>query len=396
MLKPITSTGQMETAVGKLAERSVASFPTAAGDRSFNPRSNKTVEKLDRRRFHEISPNSRKSRRGAGRRASSHSQGRDIVMDVAFTSFVGIDIAKRTLDVHVLPERRSLQHSNDSKGRRQLREQLPPPGLCLIVVEATGGYERALVAELIDAGYHVAVVNPRQARDFAKACGHLAKTDRIDAAVLARFGEAVELRIQAKIPEKQLELQDLVARRRQLVELRAGEMNRKEKASSKLVRKSLQETIDLLTKQIRRFEKQIAALVQSDDEWKQKTQIVQSVPGVGSQVSACLLADVPELGQLNRQQIAALVGIAPFNCDSGPFRGRRTIRGGRISVRCALYMAALTARRANPVIRAFADRLAALGKKPKVILTACMRKLLVILNTMVKNKTLWNPEISIT
>jgi transposase len=317
-------------------------------------------------------------------------------MDVAFTSFVGIDIAKRTLDVHVLPERRSLQHSNDSKGRRQLQKQLPPPGLCLIVVEATGGYERALVAELIDAGYHVAVVNPRQARDFAKACGHLVKTDRIDAAVLARFGEAVELRIQAKIPEKQLELQDLVARRRQLVELRAGEMNRKEKVTSKLVRKSLQETIDLLTKQIRRFEKQIAALVQSDDEWKQKTQIVQNVPGVGSQVSACLVADVPELGQLNRQQIAALVGIAPFNCDSGQFRGRRTIRGGRISVRCALYMAALTARRVNPVIRAFADRLAALGKKPKVILTACMRKLLVILNTMVKNKTFWNPTISIT
>jgi transposase len=386
----------MVTAVGRLAKRSEARFPTAAGGRSSALRSKKTVGELDRRRSHEISPNSRQSRRGASRRSSSHSQGRDIVMDVAFKSFVGIDIAKRTLDVHVLPERRSLQHSNDSKGRRQLREQLPPPGLCLIVVEATGGYERALVAELIDAGYHVAVVNPRQVRDFAKACGHLAKTDRIDAAVLARFGEAVELRIQAKIPEKQLELQDLVARRRQLVELRAGEMNRKEKVTSKLVRKSLQETIDLLTKQIRRFEKQIAALVQSDDEWKQKTQIVQSVPGVGSQVSACLLADVPELGQLNRQQIAALVGIAPFNCDSGQFRGRRTIRGGRISVRCALYMAALTARRANPVIRAFADRLAALGKKPKVILTACMRKLLVILNTMVKNKTFWNPEISIT
>jgi len=394
MLKQRKASVQNEPAVGKLAERSEARFPTAAGDRSFNPRSNKTAKKPDRRRFHEISPNSRKSRRSAGRRASSHSQGRDIVMDVAFTSFVGIDIAKRTLDVHVLPERRSLQHSNDSKGRRQLREQLPPPGLCLIVVEATGGYERALVAELIDAGYHVAVINPRQARDFAKACGHLAKTDRIDAAVLARFGEAVELRIQAKIPEKQLELQDLVARRRQLVQLRAGEMNRQQQAISKPVRKSLQETIDLLTKQIRRLEKHIAALVQSDDEWKQKTQIVQSVPGVGSQVSASLVSDVPELGRLNRQQIAALIGIAPFNCDSGQFRGQRTIRGGRISVRCSLYMAALSARRFNPVIRAFADRLAALGKKPKVILTACMRKLLVILNTMVKNKTVWNPEIS--
>ena len=386
----------MGTTVGKLAKRSGARFPTATGDRSSGPRSNKTVGELDRRRSHEISPNSRKSRRGPGRRASSHLQGRDIVMDVAFTSFVGIDIAKRTLDVHVLPERRSLKHSNDSKGRRQLREELPPPGLCLIVVEATGGYERALVAELIDGGYHVAVVNPRQARDFAKACGKLAKTDRIDAAVLARFGEAVELRIQAKIPEKQLELQDLVARRRQLVELRAGEMNRKENVTSKFVRKSLQETIDLLTKQIRRFEKQIVALVQSDDEWKLKADIVQSTPGVGPQLSASLIADVPELGQLNRQKISALVGLAPFNCDSGQFRGRRSIRGGRISVRCILYMAALNARRFNPVIKAFADRLEALGKQPKVIITACMRKLLVILNTMVKNKTHWNPVTSTT
>ena len=223
MLKPITSTGQMETAVGKLAKRSVARFPTATGDRSFNPRSNKTVGELDRRRFHEISPNSRKSRSGARGRASSHSQGRDIVMDVAFKSVVGIDIAKRTLDVHVLPERTSLKQQNDSKGRGQLREKLPPPGECLIVVEATGGYERALVAELIDAGYQVTVVNPRQVRDFAKACGTLAKTDRVDAAVLALFGQRMgELRIQAKIPEKQLELQDLVARRRQLVELRTG------------------------------------------------------------------------------------------------------------------------------------------------------------------------------
>lgn len=317
-------------------------------------------------------------------------------MDVAFNSWVGIDIAKRTLDVHVLPERKSFKQQNDSKGRQQLREKLPPPGECLIIVEATGGYERALVAELIDAGYQVAVVNPRQARDFAKACGNLAKTDRIDAAVLARFGQAVELRTQAKIPEKQLELQGLVARRRQLVELRAAEMNRREHAGSKFVHKSLQETIDLLTKQIRRFEKQIAALVQSDDEWRQKAQIVQSVPGVGPQVSACLVAEVPELGQMNRQQIAALVGVAPFNCDSGQFRGRRCIRGGRISVRCALYMAAVTARRINPLIRAFADRLAALGKKPKVILTACMRKLLVILNTMVKNKTHWNLAIPTT
>jgi transposase len=355
------------------------------------------VGELDRRRSHEISPNSRLSRRGASRRPSSHSQGRDIVMDVAFKSFVGIDIAKRTFDVHVLPERTSLKQQNDSKGRQELREKLPPPGECLIVVEATGGYERALVAELVDAGHQVAVVNPRQARDFAKACGKLAKTDRIDAAVLARFGETMgQLPIQAKIPEKQLELHDLVTRRRQLVELRTAEMNRKENITSKFVRTSLQESVDALNKQIRRFETRIAALVQSDDEWKQKLEIVQSAPGIGPNTSVTLIADVPELGRLNRRKISALVGLAPFNCDSGEFRGRRAIRGGRASVRRSLYMAALSARRFNPVIKAFADRLAALGKKPKVIITACMRKLLVILNTMVKNKTHWNPEISTT
>jgi transposase len=386
----------METAVGKLAKRSEARFPTAAGDRSSALRSAKTAGEPDRRRSHEISPNSRKSRRQASPTASSHSQGRDIVMDISFTSFVGIDIAKRSLDVSVLPERTAFRHDNDSKGRRQLRAQLPPPGHCLIVVEATGGYERALVAELVDAGYQVAVVNPRQVRDFAKGCGILAKTDRLDAAVLAKFGELIKPRTRTKIPEKQLELQNLVARRRQLVELRTGEMNRKENATSKLVRKSLQETIDLITKQIRRFEKQIAALVQSDDEWKQKAQIVESVPGIGANASAVLIADVPELGQLNRQKICALIGVAPFNCDSGPRCGKRAIRGGRLSVRCALYMAALSARRFNPVIKAFADRLEAIGKKPKVVLTACMRKLLVILNTMVKNKTTWNPTIATT
>ncbi len=180
------------------------------------------------------------------------------------------------------------------------------------MVEATGGYSRALVAELIDAGHQVAVVNPRQVRDFAKACGILAKTDRIDAAVLARFGQAVELRTQTKIPEKQLELQDLVVRRRQLVELRTAEMNRREHVASQFVKKSLQESVDALNKQIRRFEKRIAALVQSDDEWKQKLQIVQSAPGIGPGTSATLIAEVPELGQLRPDvKISALVGLAP-------------------------------------------------------------------------------------
>ena len=214
--------------------------------------------------------------------------------------------------------------------------------------------------------------------------------------MLARFGQAVVPRTQTKIPEKQLELQNLVVRRRQLVELRTAEMNRKENVASKFVKKSLQESVDALTKQIRRFEKRIAALVQSDDEWKQKAEIVQSAPGIGPGTSATLIAEVPELGKLSRRKISALVGLAPFNRDSGEFRGRRAIRGGRSSVRCSLYMATLSARRSNPVIRAFSDRLKALGKKPKVIITACMRKLLVILNTMVKNNTHWNPAISTT
>jgi transposase len=255
-------------------------------------------------------------------------------MDVAFKSFVGIDIAKRTLDVHVLPERTSLKQPNDSKGRGQLREKLPAPGECLIVVEATGGYERALVAELIDAGHQVAVVNPRQVRDFAKACGILAKTDRIDAAVLARFGQAVVPRTQTKIPEKQLELQDLVVRRRQLVELRTAEMNRKENVASKFVKKSLQESVDALNKQIRRFEKRIAALVQSDDEWKQKLEIVQSAPGIGPGTGATLIAEVPELGQLSRRKISALVGLAPSIATAAS--SEDAARSAAAEVRCAV------------------------------------------------------------
>ena len=239
----------------------------------------------------------------------------------------------------------------------------------------------------------VVVANPRQVRDFAKALGILAKTDRIDAAVIARFGQQVTPRPLAEVHEKQGELDQLVTRRRQLVALRTAEKNRFTMAHSKPVKRSLQLIIDTLNKEIKRIEKEILALVESDDQWRGKADILNSVPGVGNVTAATLIAEFPELGQINRQQAAALAGLAPFNRDSGKFQGKRTISGGRRTVRTALYMAALSAKTHNPLIRKFADRLKAEGKLPKVILTACMRKLLVILNTMLKTNTLWNPRI---
>ena len=309
------------------------------------------------------------------------------------STFVGIDVAKKSLDVATLPATAPRTFSHDTKGRTELLDNLPRPGTCLVVVEATGGYERLLVADLLDAGHLVAVVNPRQVRDFAKALGILAKTDRIDAAVIARFGQQVKPRPLAEVHEKQGELDQLVTRRRQLVVLRTAEKNRFTMAHSKPVKRSLQLVIDTLNKEIKRMEKAILILVESDDQWRGKADILSSVPGVGDVTAATLIAEFPELGQINRQQAAALAGLAPFNRDSGKFKGKRTISGGRRTVRTALYMAALSAKTHNPLIRKFAERLKAKGKLPKVILTACMRKLLVILNTMLKTNTLWNPRI---
>jgi transposase len=260
-------------------------------------------------------------------------------MDGSFTSFVGVDISKRSLDVHAIPQGTTASVSNDTHGRQQLRDQLPPPRTCLIVVEATGGYERSLVAELVDDGHIVSVVNPRQVRDFAKGLGLLAKTDRLDARVLAEFARVIKPRPLAEQHEKQPELEQLVARRRQLVALRTAERCRLETTTALTVRKSLQQSVDHLNKQIRHLEQAIRALVDSHDEWKGKSEVIQSVPGFGAATSACLVAELPELGRLNRQQIAALVGLAPFNRDSGQSKGPRRIWGGRASVRAALYMA---------------------------------------------------------
>lgn len=315
-------------------------------------------------------------------------------MDGAFTSFVGVDVAKHSLDVCMLPNGKCLSLPHDQTGLKRLQAELPTPGTCLIVIEATGGYERRLVAELIDAGHQVAVVNPRQVRDFARGLGILAKTDRIDAAVIARFGQHVRPRIAAKTPEKHRELEQLVTRRRQLVELRTAESNHLEAASSRAVRKNIQYMIDRLAKDITRIEKAILALIESDDDWRGKAEILGSTPGVGNTTAATLLAELPELGHLNRQEISALAGLAPFNRDSGRFIGKRAIWGGRASVRSVLYMAAVSARRCNPVIRVFAQRLEHQGKPFKVVITACMRKLLTILNVMLKTNSLWNPAFS--
>ena len=261
-----------------------------------------------------------------------------------------------------------------------------------VVVEATGRYERALVAELVNAGHRVAVVNPRQVRHFARALGQLAKTDRIDAHVLALFGQRMQPRETEKVSKIQEELQQLVVRRRQVIALRTAESNRLPQTTSKLAAKGIRKLLALLDKQLSELDAEIAKLVQSDDDWKAKDQIIQSVPGVGPVTSFALLAELPELGRLNRQQIAALVGLAPFNHDSGKLKGTRAIAGGRRSVRSALYMAALTARRFNPTLQRFAQRLERSGKRFKVVLTACMRKLLVTLNSMLRNNTPWNRQ----
>jgi transposase len=259
----------------------------------------------------------------------------------------------------------------------------------LVVVEATGGLERRLVAELIDAGLEVAVVNPRQVRDFARALGRLAKTDRIDAETLALFAEKMQPRPTQKRPEKQVELDALVTRRRQLVALRAIERTRAHQAQAKAARHSIGKLLKVLDRQIAELDKAIAKLIESDDDFRTKCELLQSVPGIGPGASTTLIAELPELGQLNRQEIASLAGLAPMNHDSGQFRGQRRIRGGRGAVRTALYMAVLTAKRCNPVLRRFAERLERAGKPFKVVMTACMRKLLLILNQMLAHGETW-------
>lgn len=311
----------------------------------------------------------------------------------AFVSFVGIDVAKATFDVAVRPQGRRWTANYDAAGIRRLVTELQPPVSCLVVLEATGGYERRLIAELMEAGIAVALVNPRQVRDFARGHGHLAKTDRLDADVLALFAEQVQPRLVPKPREHQRELEELVSRRRQVINLRTMEISRLETTVVKAVRRSIEKVRQLLEREVEQLDAAIAGLIASDQDWQHQDQLLQSVPGVGVVTSATLLAELPELGHLNRQAIAALAGLAPYNHDSGKFKGQRSIWGGRADVRSSLYMAALAALRCNPWMRRFSQRLTQAGKPFKVMLTACMRKLLILLNNLIQTNTPWKMEI---
>lgn len=307
--------------------------------------------------------------------------------------YVGVDVSKARLDVHVDPTGQTLSVDNTPAGIRSLLATLGTLDVKLVLVEATGRYERRLAADLLDAGIPVAVVNPRQARDFARSLGKLAKTDRIDAAVLAAFARLGHHRPAEKAPAARDLLDQRVTRRRQVVAMLSAEKTRLEQLSDRAAVRTVTKVMRVLEQQREDLDRDIAALIESDDDWRGRAAILDSAPGVGPDTASQLVADLPELGRLNRREIAALVGVAPMNCDSGTLRGRRHCRGGRADVRTTLYMAAYNAMRCNPPIHAFAQRLKEAGKPFKVIVTACMRKLLTILNVMVKTNQHWNPHL---
>ena len=304
------------------------------------------------------------------------------------TCFVGIDVAKATLEVAVLPEDHNWHVERTPTGIAALVERLRSRAATLVVLEATGGLEAPVVAALAAAALPVVVVNPRQARAFAKATGALAKTDGIDARLLARLGQTLQPDVRPLKGADTLALQEVLTRRQQLVDMLTMEKNRLHQASPRL-RPDLCAHIDWLTRRLKDVDGNLATAIATTPEFRLKDDLIRSVPGAGRVLALTLLAGLPELGHLNRRQIAALVGVAPFNCDSGTLRGQRRIWGGRAAVRAVLYMATISAIRCNPVIRLFHQRLRDAGKKPKVAITACMRKLLIILNAMVRSHTHW-------
>jgi transposase len=303
--------------------------------------------------------------------------------------FVGIDVSKQQLDVHIRPDDQRFQFSYDTTGLEALVSLLRRLSPERIVLEATGGYEHQVVARLIDETLPVVVVNPRWVRNFARASGQLAKTDAIDAAVLSEFGEKMRPPLRP-LPDDQLhELRGLLVRRRQIIEMIVAEKNRQGTAA-KRIRRQIQTHIQWLEKRLTEADDDLRRHIESSPVWKAKDQLLQSTPGIGPACSMTLLAALPELGLLNRHQIAALVGIAPFNHDSGRFRGRRTTTSGRAHVRSVLFMSTLAAIRFNPLIARFYKHLLAAGKPKMVAIVACMRKLITILNAMLKTGTPWN------
>jgi len=310
--------------------------------------------------------------------------------------FVGVDVSKDSLDVHLLHvdanEQRStsLRVDNSQKGIDELIQKLKDKPIELLVIESTGGYERRALLELLNAGVNVAMVNPTRVRRFAEAFDTLAKTDSIDAAILAQFALRMEPR-RSEIPsQNQIVLNELMTRRRQLIVMRTMEKNRAQQAVGKLPVKQIRSLLKLIDKQVEEIDRQLEKLIQADPDWKERAELLDTIPGIGKNTAFRLIAELPELGKLNREQITALAGIAPMNRDSGRQRGKRHIRGGRVEARNALYITAWVAKRYSPKIKAYAERLKAAGKPFKVIMIACMRKLLIIANLMLKSKTPWN------
>jgi transposase len=306
-------------------------------------------------------------------------------------TFVGIDVSKDSLEVALRPSNTVQSFTNDDEGIAQLIESLRPQQPALIVLEATGKYERPVARALAVEGLLFNIINPRQGRAFARATGVLAKTDRIDALLLARFAEVLQPEARSLKDEQTEALSDLVIRRRQIVEMITAEKNRLALAT-KRVRRDIQVHIRWMEKRLEDINNDIDELIRQSPLWREKDKLLQSVTGVGPVLASTILASLPELGTLNRKQIAALVGVAPFNRESGRYKGKQKIQGGRASVRNVLYMGTVAGIRANPVLRTFYERLVAKGKPKKLALTACMRKLLVILNTMLKNGTSWQNQ----
>lgn len=311
------------------------------------------------------------------------------------TLFVGIDVSKGHLDIAVHPSAQQWRSSHTESGIALLVERLRLLCPTLVVLEASGGWERQVTRALAQAKLPVAVVNPRQVRNFARASGKLAKTDILDAQVLAQFALAMRPEPRPLPDEQTQQLQDLVRRRRQLVEMLTAEKKRLGQAPQQL-RERIATHVQWLEEELQQLEQELEQLQQSCPAWQEKSQLLCSVPGVGPGLASTLLAYLPELGHLNRKQIAALVGVAPFNRDSGTLRGKRAVWGGRAQVRAVLYMSAVAAVRCNEVIRGFYQRLRAAGKPAKVALVACMRKMLTILNAMVKQWTPWRSAVRAT
>ena len=308
-----------------------------------------------------------------------------------YKHYIGIDVSKSKLDVCVRTTGKLYEFTNDSKGHEALKKLLDNYKSSLIVMEATGGYEVAVLMSLQEADFNVSVVNPRQVRDFAKALGKLAKTDGIDTVVIAHYAEAIKPACSAKLSPEFRGLKQLQQRRKQLVDMLVMEKNRLQTSSGK-VKKNIEKSIKFIEKSLEAIEEELSQQMDADEELAAKKALLISVKSVGEVTATALLSDLPELGTLNSKQISLLAGLAPLNRDSGGLRGQRVIWGGRASVRTTLYMATLSAIRFNPAIKVFYDRLCAAGKLKMVAIVACMRKLLVTLNAMIKNKTCWGQQ----